>query len=221
MGILSFFKKARDDEPKFKDNMNYMVFEGEGVFIKTGRTRKFHVEAFSEKEARSELCSSGYDEDSIIISRVPFEPPTDAQIQAMRKHGNMIPKNACKYDLSFLMTKIIEKQHDPGKSLMNFATEHKVKFSYYSGEESLYLCIWNSFEDIDKAAFYLLCVKKDRTGKWEFDSWDVYRDKAENALSDTKFYNSFKRYLKSGFFGFTDNASSRDTNCYKIASAII
>lgn len=220
MGFLSFFKKSKDPEDIFFDNMNYRIYEGEGVFVKTGRSRKIHIEAFSEEEARTDLESAGYEPTSINISRVPFEPPTEEQIKAMRKHGNIIPKNACKIDISFLMSKKIENQHDPGSKLIGFATEQKVKFSYYTGEASLYSCIWNAFDDIEKIAFYLLCVKKDNTGKWEFEAWNQYKKQAERFQADDKFMNSFKRYLNSGFFGFTGETSSRNTNCYKMATSL-
>ena len=217
MGLFSFLKQPKEAEFLFQDNMNYKIFEGEGLFVKSGRRRKIHIESFSEEEARSELAASGYEPSSINISRVQFEPPTEEQIKAMRKHGNKIPKNACKIDISVLMSKIIERQHDPGSKLVEFATEHKVKFSYFTGEKSLYSCMWNAFDDIEKIAFYLLCVKKDKTGKWEFDSWEVYKKKAETIQSDERFMNSFKRYLNSGFYGFTGETSSRNTNCYKMA----
>lgn len=217
MGLFSFLKRAKEPESPFRDNMNYMVFEGDGVFIKTGRKRKIRIEAFSEEEARFDLAAAGYDPVSLNISRGQFEPPTEEQLKAMRKHGNKIPENACKIDMSFLMSKIIEQQHDPGSRLIQFATEHKVKFSYFTGEESLYSCIWNTFDTFQKVAFYLLCVKKDETGRWEFDSWESYLQKASILLGDEKFVNSFKRYLNSGFYGFTENTSSRNTNCYKKA----
>jgi hypothetical protein len=217
MGLFSFLKQPKETESLFHDNMNYKIFEGEGLFVKTGRNRKIHIESFSEEEAFSTLVASGYEASSINISRVQFEPPTREQIQAMRKHGNKIPKNACKIDISFLMSKIIEQQHDPGSKLIEFATKQKVKFSYFTGEKSLYSCIWNAFDDTERIAFYLLCVKKDKAGKWDFDSWETYKKRAEAFRNDEKFMNSFKRYLNSGFYGFTGDTSSRNTNCYKMA----
>ena len=217
MGLFSFLKQPKETESLFHDNMNYKIFEGEGLFVKTGRNRKIHIESFSEEEALSTLVASGYEASSINISRVQFEPPTQEQLKAMRKHGNKIPKNACKIDISFLMSKIIEQQHDPGSRLIEFATKQKVKFSYFTGEKSLYSCIWNAFDDTERIAFYLLCVKKDKTGKWEFDSWESYKKKAETFRNNEKFMNSFKRYLNSGFYGFTGDTSSRNTNCYKMA----
>lgn len=217
MGLFSFLKKPKEPESPFRNNMNYMIFEGDGVFLKTGRKRKIRVEAFSEEEAHSDLVAAGYDPASLNISRVPFAPPSEEQISAMRKHKNKIPKNACKIDISFLMAKIIADQNEPDKQMVKFATEHKVKFSYFIGEDSLYEYIWNSFDTTEKAAFYLVCVKNAETGKWEFDSWETYLQKATIVLSDEKFMNSFKRYVKSGFGGFMKESSSRNTNCYKIA----
>lgn len=219
MKLFSIFKKNTEPASPFCDNMNYMIFEGEGIYSKTGRKRKIHVEAFSESEA-AEMLAAEYNPGTINISRVPFEPPSEDQILAMRKHGNKIPKNACKIDITFYMHKIIEHQHDPGSQLMEFATKQKVKFSYFTGEESLYDCIWAQFPETDKAAFYIMCVKKDKTGKWNFDRFDQYREAAKGLLKDEKFMNSFKRYISSGFSGFTEETTSRNTNCYKIALTI-
>lgn len=219
MKLFSIFKKNAEPTSLFCDNMNYMIFEGEGIYSKTGRKRKIHVEAFSESEAVEALASE-YNPETISISRVPFEPPSEDQISAMRKHGNRIPKNACKIDITFYMHKIIEHQHDPGSQLIEFATKRKVKFSYFTGEKSLYDCIWTQFSEIDKAAFYILCVKKDKTGKWNFDRFDQYKEAAKEILKDEKFMNSFKRYINSGFYGFTEETTSRSTNCYKIALTI-
>ena len=219
MKLFSMFKKSAEVTPQFNDNMNYMIFEGEGIYSKTGRKRKIHIEAFSESEAIETLAAE-YNPETISISRVPFESPSEDQISAMRKHGNKIPKNACKIDITFYMHKIIEHQHDPGKQLTEFATKQKVKFSYFTGEKSLYDCIWTQFSEIDKAAFYILCVKKDKTGKWNFDRFDQYKEAAKEILKDEKFMNSFKRYINSGFYGFTEETTSRSTNCYKIALTI-
>ena len=219
MKLFSMFKKSAEVTPQFNDNMNYMIFEGEGIYSKTGRKRKIHIEAFSESEAIETLAAE-YNPETISISRVPFEPPSEDQISAMRKHRNRIPKNACKIDITFYMHKIIERQHDPGSQLIEFATKRKVKFSYFTGEKSLYDCIWTQFSEIDKAAFYILCVKKDKTGKWNFDRFDQYKEAAKEILKDEKFMNSFKRYINSGFYGFTEETTSRSTNCYKIALTI-
>ena len=224
-------KKSNISTPeKFNDNLNYMLFDGEGIYEKTGRKRKIHIEAFSEWEAIEELQSSGFSPGTITISRIPFEPPTEPQIDAMKKHHDKIPKKACKIDISFLMEKIIQNQRDPDKQLIDFATSQKVKLSYYTGEKSLYCCIWNKFLLEEKFAFYLLCVEKDKRGIWMFDKFDFYKSLASSYINDEKFMNSFKQYSGAGkeFFGFIKEAgveygysASRNTNCYKIACAII
>lgn len=215
---------------KFNDNLNYMSFEGEGIYSKTGRKRKVKIEAFSEHEAIEELQSSGFSPGTITISRIPFEPPTEAQIDAMKKHHDKIPKRACKIDISFLMEKIIEDQRNPDKQLIDFATSQKVKLSYYVGEKSLYCCIWNKFSLEEKFAFYLLCVEKDKKGSWMFEKFDSYKALASGYVNDEKFMNSFKHYSGAGkeFCGFIKEAgveygysASRNTNCYKIAVSII
>lgn len=214
----------------FNDNMNYMLFDGEGIYRPTNRKRKIHIESFSEQEAIEELVSTGYIQDTITIHRVPFEPPTEAQLSTMREHHNQIPNKISKADMSFLISKYMEDERNADKKLINFATAQKVKFSYYIGEKSLYGCMWYKFTLEEKFAFYLLCVEKDIKGKWNFEKFEHYKTLSSNYLNDDKFMNSFKRYSANGnvFYGFIkDNnieygySASRDTNCYKLAVSII
>lgn len=214
----------------FNDNMNYMLFDGEGIYEPTKRKRKIHIESFSEQEAIQELVTAGYIQDTIALHRVPFDPPTEAQLSAMKKHHNKIPKKACMIDISFLISKSIDEERDPEKELINFATNQKVKLSYYTGEKSLYSCIWHKFALEEKFAFYLLCVEKDKKGIWNFENFNRYKNMATDYLNDTKFMNSFKRYSANEniFYGFIKEngveygySASRDTNCYKMAASII
>lgn len=200
-----------------------MNFEGEGIYSKTGRKRKVKIEAFSEHEAIEEMQTSGFIPDTIIVSRVPFDPPSEAQIEAMKKHRNKIPKNACAIDVSFLIEKGKHNQGNPDKQLIAFANEQKVKFSYYTGERSLYDCIWTKFSLEEKFAFYMLCVEKDKTGIWSFSHFDHYKNISAEYLNNDQFVNSFKRYSNSGnhFRGFAEDTTSRNTNCYKIAASIV
>lgn len=217
----------------YNDNMNYMLFEGEGIFQKTNRKRKIHIEAFSEQEALDELKTSGYVPETIQIHRVPFTPPSSEQLSAMRKHNNKIPAKACLNDISFLIIKAIENQRDADEELMAFATNQKIKLSYYAGEQSLYNCIWNNFTLEQKFAFYLLCVEKDKKGKWFFNHFERFKDIAPSYIENDQFMNSFKRYssTENSFYGFHKEtmdkegfsiySESRKTNCYKIAASII
>lgn len=237
MGLLSLFRKRKKDsenstvfstcndneipvheisESPYKDNMSYMRFECNALFVKTNRSRKVIVETFSEEEAREHMIQSGFAPDSISIKRIPFDPPTPDQISAMRSHNNEIPENACKQDVSYLIEKHSKGQKNPDKKLLNFAVSQKVKFSLYAGEYSLYGVMWYSFDDLHKVAWYLLCVNHDCSRKWNFDKFDYYLNKAPSLLENQKFYNSFKRYINAGFYGFDGN-TSRNTNCYKIA----
>lgn len=214
----------------FNDNMNYMLFEGEGIYESTKRKRKIHIESFSEQEAIEELVATGYNQSTIQLHRVPFTSPSDEQLSAMRKHNNKIPRKACMIDISFLISKSMEDQRDADKELINFATDHKVKFSYYTGDKSLYTCIWNKFTFEEKFAFYLLCVEKDKKGQWNFEKFEYYKTLSSDYLNNDKFMNSFKKYLASenGFYGFVKEkdveygySASRNTNCYKIATTIV
>lgn len=226
MGLFSFLRRdAKSDGPedKFNDNMNYRLYAGTAVFLGTGRKRKFTIEAFSEAEAIEEAAKTGYDRGGMEIERIPFEPPTEAQLEAMKSHRNKVPEKACKIDVSFIIQKKADNQPDAEKALVDFATSQKVKFSYYTGEQSLYMCIWNSFSLNEKIAFYILCVNRDLLKTWNFQEFQRYLKLAERYSADERFMNSFKRYSAPGksFLGFRSDGESRNTNCYKIISGML
>ena len=56
MKLFSIFKKSTEAAPRFNDNMNYMIFEGEGIYSKTGRKRK---EPERERIGREEKNHNG------------------------------------------------------------------------------------------------------------------------------------------------------------------
>lgn len=123
--------------------MNYALFSVVGTNPSTNRknTRKYECKTSSEAEQYAI-------NDGLIniekITVLPFDNPTDRQIAACKKHNRIIPPGACSLDVSFLMTKDIEREEDAPMDLIQQADSLGLKFSYLAGKETLQELIKNN-----------------------------------------------------------------------------
>ena len=183
---------------RFNDNLNYKRYECKALFIETNRMRKKIIEAFDKEEAINELKSIGFTE-PIILTQIPFDPPTDAQIEACRNHGTTIPYKACKVDVSYIMDKEMEHDSIPNPELIDYANEMKFHLSYYIGKKALYNYLFNKLELLDKIAFFAFCIYRfnsnDRCANLNksYHKADFYKF-ANNHIEDKSFINSMNRY---------------------------
>ena len=211
--------KDISERTKYKDNMNCMVFEGNGLFLQTNRKRKIKIMAFSYDDAIDRLVNDGFDRNNISIDRRNFEPPTYEQLYAMNEHDDFIPENICKYDASYIIDRYMEDDKNADKELIDFATKRGLMFSYYIGQKNLINQILRDFSEKERIAFFILLVERDKTGNWNFENFIKYVDNAENLLSNEKFMNSYKRI--SNIANFENNQNRKKTACYTIASYVV
>ena len=62
--------KSNEERMRYHDNLNYMVFQGSGIFSKTGKKRTIKpFDAFSYDEAITSLVEKGFVANSIQIER--------------------------------------------------------------------------------------------------------------------------------------------------------
>ncbi len=115
--------------------MNYAIFSVVGTNPKTKRKNKRKYECKTSNEAMALAAADLINIES--VEAIPFEPPTERQCAACKKHGRIIPPGACSIDVSFLMTRDIEQQKPAPMSLIRLADSQGLKFSYLAGEESL------------------------------------------------------------------------------------
>lgn len=183
---------------RFNDNLNYKRYECKALFIETNRMRKKIIDAFNESDAINELKNIGFTE-PINLTQIPFDPPTDAQIEACRNHGTTIPYKACKVDVSYIMDKEMEHDSIPNPELIEYATEMKLYLSYYIGKKALYDYLFNKLELLDKIAFFAFCIYRfnsnDRCANLNksYHKADFYKF-ANNHIEDKSFINSMNRY---------------------------
>lgn len=201
-----------------KDNLNYYHYAGEALFLQTNRMRKVSADAFDIESAVDEIVSQGYDRDSVSISPTPFDPPTEGQIESMKKHNDYIPSNLSSIDASYLISRYMNDDPAPDPRLLDFATSRKIKLSYYIGNKNLHDKIWKSLSQDEKFAFFLCCVSNDSSGDWRFGRWSEFLDKGKGLQADTKFMKSFKEHYNLGYFnGMEGTGRYRQRACYTIA----
>lgn len=186
------------NDSSFPDNMNYQMYQFKAKYIATGRFRTRKIDAFSESEARALIKELGYEE-PIEMSQIPFDPPTDAQRDACQKHGTTIPSKACKLDVSFIIDNKLNFDSVANPELLQYATEMKLKLSYYIGKKNLYEYVFCNLNQHDKISFFVFCVYRflsnNRCGNLNRSPHkNLFDEFATKKLSDSSFVNSVNRY---------------------------
>lgn len=176
------------------DNLNYLHYEGKGVYLKTGRERKVSMDAFSESEALDDLVLAGYDRDSIHIHVADPDPATVDQIQSMRDHGDYIPEPMCKVDASYLISRYMEDDAAPPHCLLDFATERKIQLSYYIGLKSLFYQFQHHLSREELMAVWLCHLSFDMKGDWQFSRFSEFVELGRQLMNDSKFMKSWNEH---------------------------
>ena len=176
------------------DNLNYLHYEGKGVYLQTGRERKVSVDAFSESEALDDLVLAGYDRDSIHIQVAAPEPATVDQIQSMRDHGDYIPEPMCKVDASYLISRYMEDDAAPPRCLLDFATERKIQISYYIGLKSLFYQFQSRLSREELMAVWLCHLSFDMKGDWQFSRFSEFVEYGRQLMNDSRFMKSWNEH---------------------------
>jgi hypothetical protein len=196
----------RNDEAD--NNMNYNLYTIKGMHYSTQRMRTIrNAEAFSESDARKIAKEKGLME-PYDIEKVAFPAPSEAQISYLRDIYGSVPSDACLYDVSALLTRVIDKDSIPNPGLIEYATIKKVKLSRYIGKRTLYDLLWDELDSANKIAFFIFCVYRfvsdDRTANLQESTHRVafYNFAYENER-DERFLKSMNKYEGSDlrYFG--------------------
>lgn len=180
---------------EFADNMNYKLYECHATYAPTKRKRTIIIEAFEDADIKMQLNEKAFLE-PYEIERIPFSPPTDAQINAI---GIVDTSRLCTYDVSALLSKQYEHDSTPNPQLLQYATEMKIKLSYCIGKSSLYNLVFKSLELKDKIAFFVFCVYRwstdDRYGNLNSSSHkDLFYQFSDLCINDDRFIKSLNKY---------------------------
>lgn len=199
------------------DNMNCSLYQGRAKFAETNRFRKVELYIFPDETVEQALEESGYLPEGAEVEKVSFPRPTDAQIAAMKSHGNLIPDNVSRMDISAIMDRIINNDTETApKYLFDFAEQHRIVASRFTGLRYMHLTIWDNLNERESLGFFLLCVRKYKYDCWNPEKFEEYCGMYESLMSDSSFSNSFKKFVQNGFYGFDSNTGIR-SNAYNIA----
>lgn len=210
--------------------MNFSTYEIKGRHFQTNRMRTLKIDATNESAAIEQAHSLGLKtiESSTIL---PFESPTERQLDYATDLGIKIPEGACKLDVSALISRAVEKDGEPNLGLVEYATNKNLLFSKYIGKTALYNYIFLQLSDIDKIAFFIYSIYRyisdDRHANLDtHPSKDLFYTFASNYQTDAQFFKSLNRYSGSDlkFFGdfttpdgWTHKGGSVDTIAFKTA----
>lgn len=187
--------------------MNYLQFKITGTNRQTNRRKSLRIDAFSQDEAveaASKKLSPPLD-----VERVPFDSPTNAQLDYAKDLGILVTAGMTKNDLTALISRSVDgDRSDPNPGLIDFATGRGFHFSQYIGKKALYILVFSSLDTVDKAAFFLFSVYR-----WLSEDREANLDKspycqkfyatAEALTNEERFVKSLNGYSgeELRFFG--------------------
>lgn len=221
----------------FKDNMNYNLYSVKTRSASTNRMRTNEIGAFDEKEVIETMHKQGYIGD-IEIQQIPFPDITEAQREycqdLCQEENRPFYSDMCKYDISYYISQLVDHDSVPNPDLIEFATNRKMKFSYYIGKKSLYNLVFNCLEPLDQIAFFAFSIYRynssDRNGNMDKSIHkDVFYELARQQLNNDSFIKSLHRYRgedlrffgKMSVNGWEVTGGSKATIAYKTTFAFL
>ncbi len=191
------------NDSQFPDNMNYQIYECHGFYPPTNRNRKRVIEAFGINHCKAQLFEMGLVE-PIEIQQLPFEPPTEKQIEVVKKQlPGLSTVKACKYDYMAIISGLADNDRKyANPELLEYATDHHVKLSYYTGARAAYDQIYMGLEERERVAFFIFCVYRYNSSDQceNLDKCSLateIRKMADELIENT----SFMKSLKNGYEG--------------------
>lgn len=212
--------------------MNYVMYRIKGKHSETKRVRTLKIFAWNEDDAKKQALESGL-ESCASIEIIPFEEPTQNQLDYARDLGIRLPTDATKDDVSALIDRKINEDEEYNHGLLEFATNRRVYVSKYTTSSDLYGFIFHKLPLVDRIAFFSYAIYRDIT-RDEHSNLDTHPSKqkfydfAVSKEHDEQFIKSFNRYRSGNeieYFGevtiidhtgnWTSTAGSVDTIAYK------
>lgn len=117
--------------------VNYARFDVVGKNPETKRKNKRYIEAKDEADACKKMEKKGFI-GPFEVTVLSIEPPTERQLEYAKSLGAVIPKGACKRDVSAIIARITENDEQPvSDSKARAAFFSGLKLSRYSGTHEI------------------------------------------------------------------------------------
>lgn len=192
------------------DNLNYDLYQFCFKNPTTNRICKRTVEVMVVDNPVDVISQMGY-EDITSLEKIDFPRPSERQEEYYYKLAKTnLPQNASTKDASALISRYEidddfgeKDMHSPNPDLVEYATQHKIKLSYYIGKKNLYRLIFNSLDIEEKIVFYIFCVYKDRMNKkgvklcgnpLKCNHYDFFKKFAQEQLTNSSYVKSISRH---------------------------
>lgn len=179
--------------------LNLNIYLAKAKYSSTNRVRKVKVYATSKEDAAHQLMQLGY-LPPFALTRAPDKQPTERQIELCKEANIEIPANACCEDVSALLTSYYEyDEKPPSDGLKEFATNHKIIFSSYSGKKRLYDKVFSGLDIENKIAFFIFSVYRylsdDRESNLDVHPHrEIFYDFAREKAGSKRYINSLIKY---------------------------
>jgi hypothetical protein len=178
--------------------MNHREYSVVGKNKETNRKRTLKIKAKSEEKAKE----MALEQDLLApleIKVIPFQSPSEAQLNYAENLNISIPENATSKDVSCLIDKKVSHDSDPNPGLIEFADNRNIFFSYYIGKKRLYNLIFSTLNDVDRTAFFVFSIyrwlSEDRYADLDtHPDRDVFYEFAESVKNDNSFQKSLLKY---------------------------
>lgn len=212
--------------------MNYSIYKVKGKHSETKRVRTLKFNAFNEDDAIQQALASGI-ESCTSIEIIPFDEPTESQLNYARDLGIQIPNGASKYDVSALISRKVDGDEEYDQDLLEFATNHRIYVSKYTTLSDLYGITFQKLPIVDRIAFFAFLIYRDITkdshsnldthpARNKFYSLAILKENDDRFIKSLERYNSEKdiRYfgeitLIDSTGTWTSTAGSVDSIAYK------
>lgn len=214
--------------------MNHQIYKVSGINEATNRKKSIKLEGLSEDDAIESASKQGLKEIT-AIEIVPFDLPTERQLDYAKSLGLIIPNASTKEDVSALISKRVDKDGTPNQGLLEFATNKRIFLSNYIGKTALYEQIFSSLTNRDKIAFFAFSIYRyisdDRYANLDTHAnKDLFYEFADSTINDDRFMKSLNKYNGSDlkFFGefttingWTYTGGSVDSIAFKEARSFL
>ena len=192
------------------DNLNYDLYQFHFKNPTTNRICKRTLEVMVADDPVDFIRQMGYEEIT-SLEKIVFPRPSERQEEyyyhLTRKH---LPPNASSKDASALISRYTidddfgeKDMYSPNPELIEYATQQKIKFSYYIGKKNLYRLIFNSLDIEEKIVFFVFCVYKDKMQKNGIKvcgnpaaclHYDAFHEFARHQLDNSSYIKSVSRH---------------------------
>lgn len=117
--------------------VNYARWQVIGINPKTNRKNKRVYETRREEQAIKCAIDEGF-EAPFEVTAIPFDPPSERQLDYANSIGTYVPPEACRYDVSAMLSRYEDDDEEPvDEKIAKMANIYGIMFSRYAGKKAI------------------------------------------------------------------------------------